>query len=228
MEEKTKEQAAAPFDFRQCVTVLKSVGEKAGNLQELRETIGRISGECLFHHTYQYFLKGHIYQYTNDFAQWAGESLEEEALSEQLSSLDPYDCRTMDELRQALLGVIDRYMKAFPEPRGAMPGDEFHFNEAVTIVFPVGIRARNRAEFLMAIKYVDPASIYYHFYEARMRLGGGVDDFSTWIETSLNKQNLGERIRAIDPFMHTLDGIREHIVSLVEEEARHDMEVLET
>lgn len=216
-----------PFEFKQCVSIPKSIGKKAKNLHELRDIIAIISDECIFHHTYQYFLKGHILEYTNNFANWAGESLEERALSEHLSNIDPYEFKNINDLRNELLNVIDDYLKKFPEPREAMSGDEFYFNETVTLIFPVGIRAKNLAEFLTAIKYIDEGSIYYHFYEARIRLGGGIDDFSRWIEDYFGKKLLAERIRAIDPFMHNLEGIREHIAEAVEEEVRKDMEVVE-
>ncbi|PJA50715.1 MAG: hypothetical protein CO171_00170 [Syntrophobacterales bacterium CG_4_9_14_3_um_filter_49_8] len=215
-----------PFEFKQCISILKSTGKRAKKLRELRDVIATVSDECIFHHTCQYFLKGHILEYTSDFAHWAGESLEEKALAEQLSNIDPYDFKNIGDLRKELLGVIDDYLKRFPEPREAMPGDEFFFNETVTLIFPIGIRARNLAEFLTAIKYVDSGSIYYHFYEARIRLGGGIDDFSRWIEDAFDKKELAERIKAIDPFMHNTEGIREHVVEAIEEEVRKDMEVI--
>ncbi|MBM4140295.1 MAG: hypothetical protein FJ242_02205 [Nitrospira sp.] len=216
-----------PFEFKQCISILKSTGKKAKNLRELRDVIEAVSDECIFHHTYQYFIKGHVLEYTNDFAHWAGESLEERALSEHLSNIDPYDFKNINNLRNELLGVIDEYLKRFPEPREAMPGDEFCFNETMTLIFPVGIRAKNLAEFLTAIKYVETGSVYYHFYEARIRLGSGIDDFSRWIEDAFGKRELVELIRAIDPFMHSLEGIREHITEAVEEEVRKDMEVID-
>jgi hypothetical protein len=215
-----------PFEFRQCVSILKSTGRKAGTLRELREVISSVSDESVFHHTYQYFLKGHILEYTNDFAHWTGESLEERALAERLSGIDPYDFKKIGELRHELLRVIDEYFEKFPEPRGAMPGDEFYFNETITLIFPAGMVVRNLAEFLIGIKYIDAGSIYYHFYEARMRLGSGVDDFSSWLETALGKKELAEKLRAIDPFMHSVEGIREHIVEAVEEDVKRDMEVI--
>lgn len=121
------------------------------------------------HHsyTYQYFLKGHILEYTNDFAHWAGESLEERALAEHLSNIDPYEFKNINDLRNKLLNVIDDYLKKFPEPREAMSGDEFYFNETVTLIFPAGIMAKNLAEFLMAVKYVSML-ICYHFHIAKM------------------------------------------------------------
>lgn len=213
-----------PFEFKQCVNLIKSTGLKARNLRELRERTAVVSGESIFHHTYQYFLKGRVLEYTNDFAHWAGESLEERALSEHLSNVDPYAFKNIEDLRMELLNVIDGYLKNFPEPREAMPGDEFYFNETVTLTSPLGIKAKNLAEFLIAIKYVDAAAIYYHFYEARVRLG--VDDFSKWLEDSLDKKEVAERIRGIDPFMHSTEEIRKHIYEGIEEEVRTEMEAV--
>lgn len=216
-----------PFEFKQCVSISKSTGEKAGSLRELRDRLSSVSDESIFHHTYKYFLKGHTPEYTNDFAHWAGESLEERALAEHLSNIDPYDFKNVGDLREELIRVIQVYLEKFPEPRDALPGDEFYFIETVTIIFPVGIRARNLAEFLTAMKYIDIGSIYYHFLEARTRLGGESDDFSKWILDGFEKKYLAERIRAIDPFMHSLEGIKAHLVEALEEEVKRDMEVID-
>jgi hypothetical protein len=221
--EKTTHQIR-PFEFKQCIAILKATGKKASTIKELRNGISEVSDECIFHHVYQYFLKGHILEYTNDFAQWIAHFLEERALAEQLSNLDPYMFRSINDVRKELLRIIDAFLRSFPEPRPALPGNEFYFSEALTIVFPCGIKARNLAEFLVAIKNIDVESIYYHFYEARMRLGGGVDDFSRWIEESLERNALSNKIRNIDPFMHNLDGIREQIAEYVEEDLKTEME----
>jgi hypothetical protein len=219
------EKLTEDFEFKQCVSLLKSTGKKAKSLRELRDVIAVVSDESIFHHTYQYFLKGHILEYTNDFAHWAGESLEERELSEQLSNIDPYTFKSIDELRKELTRVIDGYLERFPEPREAMAGDEFYFNETITLIFPVGIRVKNLAEFLIAVKYIDAAAIYYHFYEARVRLG--VDDFSKWLEDSIDKKKLSEKIRSIDLFMHSIEGIREYIIEAVEKDVRTGMEAIE-
>lgn len=219
------EKVNASFEFKLCSGLVRFTGRKAKDLRELREGIASVSEDSIFHHTCQYFLKGPVLEYTNDFSQWAGESLEERALAEHLSSIDPYTFLEIQDIREELLRVIDDYLAAFPEPRKTFPGDEFYFNETITLIVPLGIRVKNLAEFLMAVKYVNPGSLYYHFYEAKIRLGEGVNDFSAWIETSLGKKELAERIKGIDPFMFTLEEIREHIAALVEKEARLDMEV---
>ncbi len=215
-----------PFEFKECISLVKSTGKKAKTLREMRELIAVISEESIHYHTYQYYLKRQILEYNNDFAHWAGQSLEERALSEYLSNVDHFSFKDMDDLRKALLKVIDDYLERFPEPREVMPGNEFYFNEAIILVFPAGLRAFNLAEFFIAVKYIDAPSVYYHFYEARMRLRGGMDDFSKWVEYELGRKDLAVKIRSLDPLMHTLDQIREHVAEMVEEEVKKEMEVM--
>lgn len=213
-----------PFEFKQCVSIIKATGRKAGDIQALRNIMAEVSDESIFHHTCQYFLKGHFLEYTNEFAQWAGEGLEESALSERLSNIDPYGYKNISDLRSELLNVLDICISSLPKTRKAVAGGEFYFNETITFTFHIGLKVKNLAEFLLAVKYVESAVIYYHFYEARIRLG--VDDFSAWIEQTFDKKKLADRIRGIDPFMHSIEGIREHIVEALEEEIKKDMEAI--
>jgi len=214
------------FEFRQCIGLTKSTGQRARTLRELRDLIATVSVESIFHHTYQYFLKGHNMEYTSDFAYWAGEALEERALSEYISNIDTFAFTDVNDLRAELLGQIDTYIDTFPDPREALPGDEFYFNETVSFVFPIGMRARNLAEFLMAMKHVDPGCIYYHFYLARKRLGQDSGDFAMWVKDSLKKEELAAKIASIDPFMLNIEKIRYDIIEYVEEEVRNDMEIM--
>ncbi|MDA8088381.1 MAG: DUF5752 family protein [Nitrospiraceae bacterium] len=212
------------FEFRECRKIIKATGNKARNLAELMELIRSASDASIYHHTQEYFFKGHIVEYTNDFAQWAGSVLEARVLSENLSNIDPFRQASAEGLRGELANSISRYLEKYGAPGNVLPGDEFYFQESVTIVFPAGFRALNLAEFLMAMRFVDPQSIYYHFYEGRRRLEG-VDDFSKWIEATLGLRDLALSIRAIDPFMHSIEGVREHIVSMVEEALKEEIEV---
>jgi hypothetical protein len=212
------------FEFKQCVSILKSTGKHAKNLQELRTIISKIGSESIFHHVYQYFLKGHMLEYTNDFAQWAAESLEEGALAERLSMIDPYTFKSVDGVRNELLHKIDSFLSSSSRTHEVLSGNEFYFNQTISIVFPVGVKTKNLAEFLVAIEHMDAGSIYYHFYDSRFRLGEGIaDDFSRWIEHTLGKKKLADKIRDIDPFMHSIESIREHIRGILEEHVRADM-----
>jgi hypothetical protein len=214
-----------PFRFRQCITILKATGEKAANLRELRDRISDVSDESIFHHVYLYFLKEQRFlEYTNDFAQWIGEILRERVLAERLSNIDPYTYKSLTDIRCEIVRVIEEYLHEFPKMRAVLPGDEFYFNESITLISTIGIQAKNLAEFLMAVKYVDLESIYFHFYEARIRPPEEIDDFSNWVEDALDKKDLANKIRHIDPFMHSLEAIRQHIIELVEDELKNDME----
>ena len=42
-----------PFEFKQCVSILKSTGKKAKDLSGMRETISAISDESIFHHVFR-------------------------------------------------------------------------------------------------------------------------------------------------------------------------------
>ncbi|MDA8388917.1 MAG: DUF5752 family protein [Nitrospiraceae bacterium] len=212
------------FEFRECRKIIRATGKKAGNLAELMEGIRTASEGSIYHHTQEYFFKGHIIEYTNDFAEWAGRALEERVLSENLSNIDPFRHKSVESLRGELLNSIAAYREKFGSPRRVLPGEEFHFQESVTIVFPAGFRALNLAEFLMAMRFVGSQSIYYHFYEGRRRLEG-MDDFSKWIEKAMGLPALAAKIRAIDPFMHSIEGVRDQIVKFVEEALREEIEV---
>jgi len=215
-----------PFEFKECISLVKSTGKKAKTLRELRELIALVHDESIYYHTYQYYLKRQVVEYNNDFAHWAGEGLEERTLSEYFSNVDHFSFKDMGDLRKALLKVIDDYLEQFPEPREVMPGSEFYFKEAIILVFPTGLRASNLAEFFIAIKYMDAPSVYYHFFEARMRLGSGIDDFSRWFEDGLGRKEVALKIRSVDPLMHTLDGVKEHLALILEEAVKKDMEVM--
>ena len=216
---------AEPFEFRECVISLKSTGQRAGTLPELRRLLAEIPAESIVHHMYHYLLKGHILEYANEFALWAGESLQERSLAEHLSNIDAYAHGEIEDLRAELLRVIDAYLKEFPRPREAIAGEEFYFCEGVLISFGTGVKAGNLGEFLMAVRYSDPASIYYHFYEAREHLPKGANDFSRWLE-DLGKPDLAAKIGSIDPLMHDLEGVRRRIIEAVELEVKSDMEGL--
>ena len=215
----------APFEFKQCTSIVRSTGKHAGSLMELRKLISQVGNESIFHHTYQYFLKGHMLEYTNDFAEWAGENLEHRALSERLSCIDPYTLKTVKKVREKLLYEIDGFLAEQPDEHKVRPGNEFYFNETVSMVFPVGVKTKNISEFLVAIQHIDKASIYYHFFDSKVRLGEGiVDDFSRWVEHTLKKKKLAIEIRDIDPFMHSIESIRTHIADVVEDHVRAEME----
>ena len=58
-------------------------------------------------------------------------------------------------------------------------------------------------------------SLYFHIFEARLRLMRGSNDFSNWIENSIGDRNLGRLIAKLDPYTYTLDALRNTIINII-------------
>ncbi len=210
---------AEPFVFFECTPVERMTGRHAKDVVDFLEILKQISSASIFHHMHQYFLKTHVAppEYPNDFTCWIADCLEEKILAERLANLNPFEFANIEDVRVELIRIITNYLKENRPPRTVREGKEFFFNEGITIVIPTGLVATNLAEFKAALDEVDPSCIYYHFYEARLRLGRKVDDFSCFFSDCFEGEctELAERIRRLDPYMYTAETLKNKLVSLV-------------
>lgn len=209
---------AEPFKFYECVAMVKMTGRRASDIMELLEILKTISPESIFHHMHQYFLKPHIVspEYPNDFAVWVSGELGDDSLAEGLANLNPYGYEDIEDVRGELVRIIVDHLRDCPPPSPVLPGKEFFFNEAVTIVVPTGLEAASVEELVKALKVVDRSSIYFHFYEARLRLSKKKDDFSSFLEDCLGCQQAAAGIKALDPYMYSTELLRDKIIGLLE------------
>ncbi|GMR05302.1 MAG: DUF5752 family protein [Thermodesulfobacteriota bacterium] len=207
------------FKFYECFALVKLTGRKASDILQLLEILQRISTESIFHHMHQYFLRPHATasEFPNDFAVWAAESLEEHSLAEGLANVNPFEFSDIEGIRSELIRIITDYLKNFPQPRPVLPGREFLFNEGVTIVLPTGIEASTVEEFAKALREVDFSSVYFHFYEARLRLGKQRDDFSEFLGSCLSCSGVALDVKALDPYMYSTEILRNKLIKIVEE-----------
>jgi len=209
------------FNFYECFALTTLTGRKASDILELIDIMKTASRSSIFHHMHQYFLKPHAVmpEYPNDFAVWVSESLGEPLLAEALANVNPFEFTDIEDLRRELLRIIEEYLKTYPPPRPVLPGREFMFNEGITIVIPTGIESGPQLhDFLQKLREVDFSSIYFHFYESRLRLGRPVDDFSEFLLTSLERPGIAAKIKSLDPYMYTTEVLRDKIAALIEEE----------
>lgn len=207
------------FKFYECFALVKLTGRKASGILQLLEILQQISPESIFHHMHQYFLRPHAIasEFPNDFAVWAAESLEEHSLAEGLANVNPFEFKSIEGVRAELIRIITDYLKNYPQPRPVLPGREFLFNEGVTVVFPTGIEASTIEEFAMALREIDFSSLYFHFYEARLRLGKQRDDLSEFLDTCLGCGDVANKIKTLDPYMYSTEILRNKIFKIVEE-----------
>ena len=191
-------------------------GIKARTLQELRTELARISESSVFLHTHQEYL-AHDFQQTtryNDFARWVSEVLREEPLAEKLAAIDLLAFTSIAELRDALLRTIDAYLDNLDRPGyQCRPEEAFHFCRSRSFVLPTGLVADDVGDFFKKVASISHASLYFHFFEARLRLGRQTSDFSRWL-TDRGRPDLASAIDGLNPYLRTLDELRCDIVQL--------------
>lgn len=213
-------KALEPFRFYTRVHLQELTGLKARNLRELLEQIKTVPGSVIYHHTH-HFLQQHQFlspEPPNDFAYWVTEALNEKELGEKLASINTCDFATIRALRERMVETIENFLAG--KRRGlenAREGDEFHFIKSVSFVLPTPYVANLLEEFALHLRKVTIHSLYYHMFEARLRLERGTNDFSLWLETSLGEKELAKKIARLDPYTHTMEGLRERILKLIEE-----------
>lgn len=204
------------FEVKDCALLLRTSGlPPALNLRELRERIGSAGDNVLAHHFFETSLRPTVDDpfYRNDFAVWASLRLRDAVLAERLGIIDPYACSSMEELRAIVLEILDDRLGEAPTLASCLPGQEFIFLEAVTVVFDTGERIRQPSELAAAIGRMTSGSIYYHFLDARRRPPRRKDDFTAWLlDRGEPIDAYTRRLSSIDFSFRTLPQIREALV----------------
>jgi len=159
-------------------------------------------------------------QPANDFAFWARGALGDQVLGEALASVDTIQYATLAGLRDALDQRLEAYLAAGPLRRMAPPGQEFHFMKARTFVVPTGLEAHSLGEFREMLGRVTVHSLYFHMFEARLRLGQLTNDFSAWFQDTLDLPTLANEVARLDPYTRTLEGLRRRLTQAVDRALR--------
>ena len=205
-----------PFAFHTERRLVVLTGKSARNLSELLDRIRQVSGSSIFYHTHQQYLARHFETpvFHNDFARWTSMALLEEALAEKLTAIDLLAFSSIRRLREAIVSTIAAYLEQISgRLRDCMPGQEFHFSESKSFMMPSGIVAQDIPDFFAKLPYIANTSLYFHFFEARLRLGRKTNDFSAWLSyRGANK--LAEAIDKLNPYRMSLDELREEIIKL--------------
>jgi hypothetical protein len=209
--------ARDPFHFWTRLTLTKLTGRRAADLAELLEHLRAVPLSVVFHHTH-HFLVQHQHlspEPPNDFAFWVANALQEDALGERLAAIDTVQFAHLRDLRERIVTVIEEYLEATQHVRAAPSGEEFHFKDAVSFVLPTPHQASTLAEFARELAVVGTASIAYHLFEARLRVGMDDNDFSRWLEHELDESELAAAIRRLDPYTFTMEGLRRRLLALI-------------
>jgi hypothetical protein len=204
------------FTFHTKLDQTLILGRKARNVEELLDGITSVPDSSIYHHTHR-FLQQHHYlspEPPNDFAYWVNEVLVDSVLGEQLSSVDTVQFDRIAGLRMKFREILEDHLKHKGRRGECPPGEEFHFMGSRTFTFPTPHQARNPGEFADALRKVTVNSIYYHVFDARIRLERGENDFSQWFRDQ-GFEKLADQIKRLDPYTQTLEGLRKRMITLV-------------
>jgi len=213
-------KAKEPFKFCTRLHLSELTGLRASTLGQLLALIKEVPGSCIYHHTHR-FLQQHQYlspEPPNDFAYWVTDILGENELGERLVSIDTIQYSTIRDLREKIASTIEEYLKdsPFAKLKFARAGEEFHFIKSVSFILPTNYAAYDLKEFADILKKITIDSIYFHIFEARLRLEKPTNDFSCWIENSLGDKNLANSISSFDPYTSTLEDLRKKLIRIIE------------
>ncbi|MBI5624302.1 MAG: hypothetical protein HY924_11015 [Elusimicrobia bacterium] len=211
-------RAKEPFRFCSRLGLTVLTGAKARSVPELLEHLRSAPEAVIYQHTHR-FLAQHqhlVPEPPNDFAYWATQILADERLGERLAAVDTVRCNSIAELRKALVSAIEAHLGTGAACHDVAEGKEFHFMAAVKFSLPTPYEAYDLAGFAEGLKSVSISSLYLHVFEARLRPPLGVNDFSHWFEAELHEKALAKQVADLDPYTHTMEGLRAKILGFVE------------
>jgi len=213
-------KAKEPFKFCTRLHLSELTGLRATTLGQLLAIIKEVPGSCIYHHTHR-FLQQHQFlspEPPNDFAFWVTDILGEDELGERLVSIDTIQYSTIRDLREKIASTIENYLNDNPlaKLKFARSGEEFHFIKSISFVLPTNYIAYDLKEFAEVLKKITMDSIYFHIFEARLRLEKPTNDFSLWVENSLGDKKLANSLSSFDPYTSTLEDLRKKVIRVIE------------
>ncbi len=216
--------ATAPFAFTGCVEVRQALQRTAIDERELMDRLEEVPAGSIFYHTHGYFLRHRpiTTAYGNDFAAWVAVQVRDQALSERLAVVNPFEFGTLELLREELVAVVHDHLRRLRAVPRVESGEPFHFQQSHIVEVELGPPATTLAQFRDGLAMVDASAIYFHMVEARARLGRRSGDFAEWIRTCLERSELADRIERIDTYMTSLERVRARVLSLVDTELERE------
>jgi len=211
-----------PFQFCTQYHLVTLLGIKAKNPSELLEGIRKVPPSSIYYHTHR-FLQQHHYlspEPPNDFAYWLTNVLNIRELGELFASVDTTDFGNMEALRSRFIELLECWLAENKYAVDCPPGQEFYFTACKTFVLPLPYTARDLEEFAEVLGKISINSLYFHIFEARMRLEKEENDFAAWFRMQ-GKHKLAEDLSRLDPYRMTLESLRKRIINMVREYARN-------
>jgi hypothetical protein len=211
-------RASTPFEFVACLGLRQMLGRSAWDERELLEGIEEVPADSIYFHTTNAFLRSRYLTapYANDFATWAAIQVRDRILGERLAVIDPFAFSDVEGLRTEIVSIVDDHLRGLEMVPRIVYGEPFHFMRSTIIAVPTGLRAHTLKEFATALRRVELSVIYYHMFEP-VRDPEMVADPANWLEQSLGMPELAAKVRGLNPYVRSLQGLRARLIELTEQ-----------
>lgn len=206
-----------PFLLRDCALIALATGKKASSLQEFRREIAEVPATSIYHHFWGTLLQPRYdeREYNNDFAAWARHAIHDGVLAERLATLDPAAFSDLEDLRVAIVDVIEERVGDDDHLAWTRATREFQFLSSQIVTFDTHRRLCVPADLGAAAPDLTISTVFYHFVDARRRTKDGRDDFSAWLAGFGDEQkDLRRELAAVDPYFGSLTDLRNRLVAL--------------
>lgn len=212
-------RATTPFEFVACLELREMLGRTAWDERELLTGIEEVPADSIYFHTHSSFLRSRyiVRPYPNDFATWAAIQVRDRVLGERLAVVDPFEFDDIEGLRSELVAIIDDHVHGLEMVPRIVYGEPFYFMRSTIIEVPTGLVAHTLEEFAAALRRVDLSVIYYHIFEPGRQQGRLTDPAAQWLERDLGMPDLAARVRRLNPYVCSLEGLRAGLLALAEQ-----------
>lgn len=212
--------AEVPFQFSTAAYLTRVENQRASTILELLRCMEQASDAAIFCHTFQSLGRYHFLTegFSNDFAQWVLEGLNQPELAERLAGIDVRDYTSLTDLRADLRQIVAEFVEQYPRKAEQVAFEPFYFCSDVEVTRPLPWDARTLAGFRAGLERLSHASFYHHFIASRLRLHLRTNDFSNWFANSLGLQRLAQQAERIDIYTNTLDTARRELIAIVDGE----------
>jgi len=205
------------FSFLRPVRLVRSGAFKADGLPGLVKGLARARREILFYHLYRHYWESEQAPEGgyNDFALWVASRLGEKVLAEKLAQVQLAGIMQLEPARETMLRYCEGYLGGMTGVLRVPEGQELYFQEVTTVTVPTGAKAGNLKELLSIWRTLDPASVFLHLVEARLKPMTGVQELAGWLLTN-GEEQLAQEVAQVSMYPYPLSVMQSYVAALLE------------
>jgi len=211
-----------PFHFYTQMHLPFLLGRRASTPTELLDCIKTVPASSIYYHTHRFLFEHHYLspEPSNDFAYWVTKILGMARLGELLASIDIVYYESIEKLRSVFDSILSKEIGRLRKIPECQDGNEFHFMYCKTVVIPTAIKASDLNEFIDAVGRISNSALYFHFFQAALRIGQGDNDFARWL-ADIGEAALARELSRLDPYSMTLEELRQRIITIGKLKSAH-------